>query len=130
MTQTLQQMLAAMQGQRPGSGAPGNGGQGQGMGTGNGGDQDDGYSMGGQSAVDMPLFGPERSRVSPPGSGTGDSLRGSDNSSGHGAPNSGNVSTGDMNFDHRESGSRPGASPEAAPPRYRDAVKKYFRDAE
>ena len=123
-------MLAAMQGQRPGSGPPGNGSSGPGMGRGNGGGQDDGYSMGGQSAVDMPLFGPERSRISPPGSGTGDSLRGTDNSQGNGASNRGNVSKGNMNFDHRESGSRPGASPEAAPPRYRDAVKKYFGEAE
>ena len=117
MQETLQQMMQSMS-----SGV----GKAAGMaGAGGGGDDNDGYSVGGYSTVNTPMFGPSRTSI--PGGGTTGKSRG-DGGKG--------VNPNGVKIEEAEHMSVGGSSTilgeslplEEVPAKYRDAVKKYFSD--
>ena len=139
LKETLEQMLSAIQGRFGGRGAgSGPGGFGRGMspgrghgtgtgGTGVGGNSESGNLMGGHSPLNVPVFGPDRLQLKP-----------SDPSSLTGQQNAGRGPGSGGHTGAVESTRLPGASSpapvnaetlptERIPPRYREAVKRYFQ---
>jgi hypothetical protein len=117
MKMTLQQMMQSM-----GSGAGNSVGKG---GGGAGGDANDGYSTGGYSSVNTPMFGP--SRLSIPG--VGHSGRGGGTESGRGTASKVEVDESERMTIDGESDVQGESLPlEEVPDKYRDAVKKYFSE--
>ena len=120
LKQTLSQMLNSMLNRSSGSGSrPG------GAGEGPGGEGKDGYSVPAQTRMNTPMFGPPRS-TSRRGGAKGGSGQGGvgdapvvpeDSRHTAGAPASRIISGG-------------ARSPELAPEKYRDALKRYFQQAE
>ena len=113
---TLEQMLSSLfsRGRDGGAGGTGEGGAGAG-------DSDDGYSTGGHSPLNTPVFGPDRTFLR------------NQSRTGKGKE-SGGASSGVVQPGNREKlPGRPdreltgeSRSPELAPEKYRDALKKYF----
>ncbi len=129
---TMQQMLSAI-GMRLGRGGSGNGmgagaGAGTGMGMGMGGGAGDGYWMRGRSPLNVPTYGPPRTRfANPAGSGTGGvgpdaGGRSPTGQRVHESENLEGSGTGDINSDSLPL--------EQIPPKYREAVKRYFEESE
>ena len=131
---TLSQMLSAMcfgQGNQPGNqpgSNPGRGGSGGG-GLGMGGNSEDGYSMAGYSALDIPVLGPPRMRLEdlPQSRLAGDDRN---NDPGKGPTN---TSVNEADRVAVEEKSAPAGTPldfGNVPEKYRDAVKRYFTPSE
>ncbi|MCB1097492.1 MAG: hypothetical protein KDN22_18105 [Verrucomicrobiae bacterium] len=131
LKETLEQMLSAIRGRFGGRGTgsdQGNGsGQGVGVGgTGVGGSDESGSLMGGHSPLNVPVFGPDRLQLSPPpGSTSSDGPAKAGRGTG---PNADAVETnllpGGANSVPLDAETLP---TEKIPPKYRDAVKRYFQ---
>lgn len=133
LKQTLQQMLSSIglrrgqgsgfgSGNQPGSGQGGSGGGG---GMGGGGDSNDGYSMGGYTALDIPVIGPPRMRLqdtpfSQMADGDSDTPKRKED-----AVSSVNESDR-INLTRTDPVTGTAPDLDRVPEKYRDAVKRYF----
>ncbi len=117
---TLEQMLAAirMRMGRPGSGS------GPGIGAGAGGDASDGYSTGSYSPLNVPVFGPDRMDFSTAGRGSGGG------GAGRGRARLGPGATEAMRITEPGKIRSESMPLEKVPPKYLEAVKKYFSQEE
>ena len=125
LEKTLGEMLSALcLGMGPGSTPGSTPAMGQGSGAGVGGSSDDGYSMAGYTALDIPVMGPPRLRLRQlqPAS-----LAGDDSSSAGGATAVGDVDASDLLAVEQRAYEH--ASPldlDRVPEKYRAAVRRYF----
>jgi hypothetical protein len=122
---TLAQMLAALQGKR-GEGQ----GSGKGIGSGQGGmggDSEDGYAVGGQSAINVPLYGPGRSTYAAPRGGVIEGGEGAGGQAGRSI-----VNAARSGFESSQNVVDPdgGIPIDRIPPKYREAIKRYFTHGE
>ncbi|MEZ5303194.1 MAG: hypothetical protein R3F11_21500 [Verrucomicrobiales bacterium] len=130
--ETLSQMLQALAGRTGGGQGSGMGGMGMGLGMGaGGGDGSDGYAMGGNTPLNIPIFGPDRLSLdgAGPGSRAGgnpDAAGGGSGRRGPGAGRAGESETIDAAAAGAEPEDRGAFTLEDVPEKYRDAVKRYF----
>jgi hypothetical protein len=124
MQSTLQQMLNALM--KKGGKNSGNGGQLGRAGGGMGGGENSGYWMGGQSMLNVPVFGPGRTSYKNPLNGRGRGGRGS-------APGSGKNSVSPKSREYikvKQLGTADSKSMliEELPQKYRESIKEYFSE--
>lgn len=116
---TLEQMLSAMMMGRSGTGISGIAGGGI-----VGGDINDGYSVGGASAINVPVFGPARSlSFSDSAAGSGNAKSGA---SGRGAALLTAEATDKLTVKEKAPDAGESLPPENIPDKYREAIKRYF----
>lgn len=130
MRPTLQQMMAAMlrrRGRGAGSGEGGIGGGGAGLPI--GGAIGDGYWMGGYTPLNTPVYGPDRMRIETAGDGSAEARHGA---AGPGRADGRRIGaeTGGIAAERAETPRGEARSAADPPPRYRDAIHRYFSEDE
>jgi hypothetical protein len=104
----------------------GRGGMGQGRAAGAGaGSEDDGYSMGSQSALNVPMYGPERASFASPGGSMGEGTGAQGRPT---AVRSEAVGERGAGTPPEAAAGRGSPSIEQMPEKYREAIKRYFSE--